>query len=108
MVEDDLGVEALGVLLEACHQVRTLDAVGIRGPVIDVGGGHQLATLGEAGDQHGLQIGARCIDSRRVAGRTGTEDQQGAMAGSHGVLAPKLWVSEDYMRRADSGAGCRQ
>ena len=51
MVEHDLRVETLGVLLKALHQVRALHAMDIRGPVIDLGGRHQLAALGHARDQ---------------------------------------------------------
>ena len=76
----DFGVEALGVLLEALHQVRALHAVGIGRPVVDVGGGHQLAALGQAGDQHRLQIGAGGIDGGGIAGGAGTEDQEAGVA----------------------------
>jgi hypothetical protein len=68
VVEDDLGVEALGVLLEARHQVGALHAVGVGRPVVHVGGGHQLAALGQAGDQQRLQVGAGGVDGGGVAG----------------------------------------
>ena len=77
----DLGVEALGVLLEARHQLRPLDAVGVRRPVVDVGGRHQLAALREAGDQHGLEVGARGVYCRRISGGAGTQDQQAGVLG---------------------------
>ena len=51
MVEHDLRVEAFRVLLKTLHQVRALHAMDIRGPVIDLGGGHQLAALGHTRDQ---------------------------------------------------------
>ena len=54
VVEDDLGLEALGVLLEARHQLGALHAVGIGRPVVDVGRRHQLPALRQTGDQHGL------------------------------------------------------
>src|SRR6185436_2255717 len=41
LVQNDLGIEALGVLLETLHQLRTLYAHGVGRPVVDVGGGHQ-------------------------------------------------------------------
>ena len=78
VVEDDLGVEALGVLQEALHQVRALHAVDVGRPVVDVGGGHQLAALRDAGDQHRLEVGAGGVDRGGVAGRAGAEDQQAA------------------------------
>ena len=52
VVENDLGFEALRVLQEARHQVRPHDAVGVGGPVVHLGRGHQLPPLGDAGDQH--------------------------------------------------------
>ena len=81
MVVDEFGVEALGVLLEAGHQIRPLDAHGVGRPVVDVGGGHQLAAGSQPGDDHRLQVGAGGVDRGGVAGRAGTEDQQGDVAG---------------------------
>ena len=75
VVEYDFGVEALGVLLEACHQFRALHALRVRRPVFDVGRGHQLAALRDAGDQHRGQVGACRVDGSRVAGGAGTENQ---------------------------------
>jgi hypothetical protein len=61
---------------ETRHQVRALHAVRVGRPVVHVGGGHQLAALGQAGDQHGLQVGAGGVDGGAVAGRAGTENQR--------------------------------
>jgi hypothetical protein len=72
VIEDHLGVEARGVLLEARHQVRPLNAVGISRPVVDLGGGHQLSALGHAGDQHRIEVGASGIHGCRIAGWAGT------------------------------------
>ena len=91
VVEDELGVEALGVLLEARHQVGPLHAVGVRRPVVDVGGRHQLAALRETGDQHGLQIGARRVYCGGVAGGAGAQDDQA------GVLASDMRFSSRRM-----------
>jgi len=52
VVEHDLGFEALGVFQKALHQFRALHALHVGGPVVDIGGRHQLAALGDAGDQH--------------------------------------------------------
>ena len=81
MVEHDLGVEALGVLQEALHQVRAHHAVDVGRPVVDVGRRHQLAALGDAGDEHRLQVGARGVDRRGVAGGAGAEDQDAGVLG---------------------------
>ena len=84
VVENDLGLEACGMLLETRHEVGALHAVGIGRPIVDVGGGHQLSALGHAGDQHRLQVGAGRIHGGSVAGRAGTEDQQTGVTGTHG------------------------
>jgi len=81
VVEDHLGAEALGVLLEARHEVRPLHPVGIGRPVVDVGGRHQLPALGQAGDQHRIQVGAGGIDRGGVAGGAGAEDQEAGVTG---------------------------
>ncbi len=75
MVEDHLGVEAQGVLLETCHQIGTLHAIGVGRPVVDICGRHQLAALGHAGDEHRAQVGAGSIDGGGITGRAGTENQ---------------------------------
>jgi len=92
MVEHDLGVEALGMLEEAFHQFGPLHAHHVGGPVVDLGGGHQLAALGHAGDQHWLQVGARGIDGGGVTGGAGTENDEAAVAGSLGHGDPRLWL----------------
>ena len=89
LVEDDLGLEALGVLEETVHELRTLYAHRVGGPVVDVGGGHQLAALGEPGDEHGLQVGARRVHGGRIAGRSGAEDEEAGVAIGHGRKANK-------------------
>jgi len=75
VIENDFGVEALGVLQETRHQFRALHAVRVGRPVFDVRGGHQLAALGETRDEHRVQVGARRVDGGRIACRAGTEDQ---------------------------------
>jgi hypothetical protein len=86
VIEDDFGVEALGVRFKAGHQFRALHAVGIGGPIVDIGGGHQLAALGHAGDHHRFQIGAGGIDGGGIAGGAGTQDQDTCVGGcgAHG------------------------
>ena len=82
LIEYDLGFKALGVLQKAFHQLRALHAVDVGRPVIDFGGGHQLAALGHAGNQHRVQVGASSVDGGGVAGGTGAENQQAAVARS--------------------------
>jgi hypothetical protein len=79
VVVDELGVEALCVAAHAIHQVRTLQMLDVTRPVVDLGGGHQLAALLDAGDQHRLQVGAGGVDGGRVAGGAGAENDQRVM-----------------------------
>jgi hypothetical protein len=75
VVEHDPGVEALGMLEKALHQVGAHHAVDVTRPVVDVGRRHQLPALGDTGHEHRLQVGARGIDGRGIAGGARTEDQ---------------------------------
>ena len=51
VVEQDLGAEALGLLLHLDHEVGALDALGEAREVLDLGGLHELtAGLDGAGD----------------------------------------------------------
>ncbi|CRO09859.1 DNA segregation ATPase FtsK/SpoIIIE [Pseudomonas aeruginosa] len=93
VVEDDLGLEALGVLLHPLHQCRAGQAVGIARPVVDLGGGGQLAAGLHAGDQQRLEVGARGVDSRAVTGGTGTEDDHSGVAEGIGHLVGLLPTS---------------
>jgi hypothetical protein len=71
VVKDDFGLESLGMFLKALHQVGALHTVHVGGPVVHLGGGHQLASLGHAGDQQGFEVGAGGVDSGGVTGRAG-------------------------------------
>ncbi|MPM35580.1 hypothetical protein SDC9_82173 [bioreactor metagenome] len=75
VVEHDAGLEALGVLQKALHQLGALHAHHVGGPVVHFGGGHELAALGQAGDQQRLEVGARGVDGGGVASGAGAEDQ---------------------------------
>ncbi len=70
VIVDDLGCEALGVVAHALHQGRTLEAFDITGPVIHVGGGHQLPALMQARDQQRRAVGPGGVDRGAVAGGT--------------------------------------
>ena len=85
MVEHHFGVEARCMGFKAGHQLRALHAVGVGRPVVHIGGGHQLAALGDAGDDDGVQVGAGGIHGRGVASGAGAEDQQGNVAGGAGA-----------------------
>ena len=86
MVEHDFRIESLGVLQEALHQLGPLHAVDIGRPVVDVCGGHQLATLGDAGDEHRVEVGAGGVDGCGIARRAGAKNEDfGVLGGGHGV-----------------------
>ena len=87
LVEDDFGVEALGVALETIHQLGALHAVDVGRPVVDFGGGHQLAALLHAGDDDGGEVGARGVDGGGIAGGAGTENDEFVVLGAHGLCS---------------------
>ena len=51
------------------------------GIVLHVGGDHELPARLQPGDQDRLQVGARGIDRRRIAGRAGADDQDAGVMG---------------------------
>ena len=84
MVEDDLGLEALGMLLHALHQRRASEAMRVTRPVVHLGGGGQLTTGLDTSDQQRFQVGACGIDGSAVTGRAGTQnDDAGMTNGRH-------------------------
>jgi hypothetical protein len=78
-VEYHLGLEALGVLAHALHELRALQTTDVTRPVVHIRGGRHLSTHLEAGNQHRAQVGTSRIDGRRVAGGAGSENQQSAV-----------------------------
>ena len=66
VVEYDLRVETFRVPAHAVHQGGSLKVLHVAGPIVDIGGRHQLASLLEAGDQERRTIGAGRIDGGRV------------------------------------------
>ena len=58
--------------LHQIHQVRTENTIRKTGKILDMSRGHQLSAGDtpalKAGDQQRLQVGACCIDGRRVTG----------------------------------------
>ena len=75
----DLGAETFRVPFHAFHQFRPLNALVIAGPVIDVGGRRHLSADFDAGDEYGFKCGARAVYRRRIAGRSGAQDEQAGM-----------------------------
>ena len=75
VVVEDLGAEALGLLLHLGHEVGALDAVGEAREVLDVGRRHEVAAgFDRARDDERLEVRARGVDRRRVARRTRSDD----------------------------------
>ena len=89
VIEHELGLEALGVLLEARHQIGPHHAIEIGGPVVDFGRRHQLSALRETGDDDGPEIGSRGVYCRRVTGGSGTQNQQAGVLCRHGILVAR-------------------
>jgi hypothetical protein len=81
VVEDDLGAEALGVAEHPVHERRSLEALHIARPVVDVGGGRELPPLLYAGDQNGREIRPCGVDGGRIARRARPEYEHAAMLG---------------------------
>ena len=79
VVVNDLGVEALGMLLHALHQRRAGEAFDVARPVVHFGGGGELTARLDAGDHDGFQVGARSIHGSAITGRAGTQDDQAGM-----------------------------
>ncbi len=80
VIVDDLSGEALGVTAHAVHQSRSLQALDVPRPVVDLRRGHELATLLDTGDQQRMAIRARCVHRRAVACGARSNDDQAAMS----------------------------
>jgi len=75
MVKNDFCLEAFCVLQKALHQLGPLHAMYIGGPVVDVSGGHQLATLCDAGYQDRIEVGSGRINGGSVASGAGAKNK---------------------------------
>src|SRR5262249_31403390 len=107
VIVDDLGGEALGVQLHSLHQRRPLQPFHVARPVVDIGGGHELSALLEAGDQERRAIGARRVHRGAVAGWARAEDDEPTVAGlRHGflILASPIMISV-YLKAEPYGIG---
>jgi hypothetical protein len=79
MVYNCFYIKAFGMLLHPLHEIRSLDAVRVSGPVVHLGGGGELPALLNAGDHRGRQVGTCGIDGGGPAGRAGAEDDEAVM-----------------------------
>ena len=74
VLHPQVGAEAQRLLAHLVHQFGPGDAVAEAGVVLHLGGGHQRAAELGALEHQRLQLGAGRVDGRRVAGRTGADD----------------------------------
>ena len=74
VVGDEAGPEALGLGAELAHHLRPHDPLGVARVVLDVGRVLQLAAPLEALEDERLEVGARGVERRRVAGGPAADD----------------------------------
>ncbi|MCY1412397.1 hypothetical protein D9M71_278000 [compost metagenome] len=79
VVVNDLGVEALRMLLHPFHQRGAGQAFHVARPVVYLGGGGELTARLDAGDDDRLEIRARGVHGGGVARRAGAQDDQARM-----------------------------
>ena len=98
-VAHDAGLEAFGVGAHIVHQHRPLDTFCRAGPVIDVGGGHQLPALFQSGDEDGFKSGAGGVNGSGVASRAGADDED--FASGHAVFLLNFKVNRGRLQGGD-------
>src|SRR5215210_1425819 len=76
VVGEKAGPEALRLVAELLHHLRSHDPVRIAGVVLDVGGLLEQAAPGEALDHERLEVGARAVERGRVARGPTAHDHQ--------------------------------
>src|SRR5271170_6680909 len=76
MVEYDLRIEPLGMTAHALHQRGALQVLDIAGPIVHIGGRHELSTLFQTGDEHGMPVRPGRVDGSRVARRSRAQDEE--------------------------------
>ena len=79
VIENNFSIEALGMLAHIFHQRRPLQAGCTSRPVLDLGGGHQLATLFQASNKNGIQIRPGSIDCGGVSGGARPQNKKAAV-----------------------------
>ena len=84
MVVDEGGVEPLGVPAHPLHQFGALDPVRVAGPVVHLGGGHELPSRLQAGYRAPVEVGPGGIDGGGISGRSGAENKQAVVGLFHG------------------------
>src|SRR6185437_14827294 len=99
VVGHELRAETLRLGAHRLHELRAEDAVAEAGIVLDVGGDHQLAAVGEALEDERLQVRARGVERRRVAGRTAADDDDLANVVCHGAPSVSPGASSDPSSR---------
>jgi hypothetical protein len=75
VIKNDFCLEPLGMFLKTLHEIRSLNTMNVRGPIVYISGGHELAALSDAGDQEGLKVGSGGVDGSSVSRRAGAQDQ---------------------------------
>jgi len=83
VVRDHGGIEPLGMLAHPLHELGPLDAARVAGPVVHLGGGHELPPLLEAGDESWAQVCPGGVDGGGVAGGAGAENNEPVMGRFH-------------------------
>src|SRR5204862_337272 len=90
-----------GVTPHALHERRPLQSLDIARPVVDVGGGHELPALLDAGDQERRAIGARGVHRRAVARGARAQNDEAAVLGwgheTPGGSKPRCMVASPIM-----------
>ncbi len=76
VVEHDVGIEAFCVTAHALHQRRALQMLDVAGPIVHIGGRHELAALFQAGDEQGMAIRPRRVNGGGITCRTRPQDQE--------------------------------
>ncbi len=112
-VEEQPGADMLGLGLHLLHQPWALDHVREAWVVLDIRRYGELPTGLDPLHQHGLEARTRCIDRRRIAGRTRSEDQNlTVMSCCHDLLASRLPHDADIYANLSPDArgftGCEQ
>ena len=79
MVVDDFRVVSLGVSQHAVHEFRALQPLDVAWPVVDIRRRHELPALFDARNDDGIQVRARGVDRRGIAGGSRAEDENAAM-----------------------------
>jgi len=81
VIKNDLRAKTLGVLEKTLHELGAHHAIGIRRPIVDLGGRHQLPALRQAGDEDRPEVRAGCVDGSGIAGGAGAQNEHAAMLG---------------------------